>query len=209
MQERPSVAYKSEYRSATARACHARCRVKQPQATIRIGTSSRVVVDQLKKFAVLDEGSHIQAVHRGLLLPGRDSLAGVLRGLFTADGTVANYGANSQFVALDSTSLELLRQTQLMLLSFGIKSKLYRDRRRGRYDVKRYCPTATGARRSTTLPKSTACGSAGVHGFIFEREIGFMAGSPKAEQLARLNREVTTYADRLEDRVESLGVRWR
>ena len=40
--------------------------------------------------------------------------------------------------------------------------------------------------------------------FVFEREIGFIPGSPKCEQLARLNREVTTYADRLEDRVESL-----
>ena len=42
---------------------------------------------------------------------------------------MANYGDKSQYVALDSTSLELLQQTQLLLLSFGIKSKLYRNRR--------------------------------------------------------------------------------
>src|SRR5437870_6888776 len=40
--------------------------------------------------------------------------------------------------------------------------------------------------------------------FVFEREIGFTPGSPKCEKLARLNREVTTYADRLEDQVEGL-----
>ncbi len=39
---------------------------------------------------------------------------------------------------------------------------------------------------------------------VFEREIGFIDGGPKCEQLAKLNREVTTYADRLEDQVESL-----
>ena len=42
---------------------------------------------------------------------------------------MANYGEKSQYVALDSTSLELLRQVQLLLLGFGIKAKIYRNRR--------------------------------------------------------------------------------
>jgi ribonucleoside-diphosphate reductase alpha chain len=109
----------------SARECH----LNSPQATVRIGTASRVVVDELKKYAVLNEGSHHKRFTEAAFCLDRDSMAGVLRGLFTADGTVANYGEKSQYVSLDSTSLELLRQAQLMLLSFGIKAKLYRNRR--------------------------------------------------------------------------------
>src|SRR5205085_2441642 len=108
-----------------ARECH----VHAPQATVRIGASSRCVVDELKRLAVLNEGSERKRFTDAVFQLDRDSLAGVLRGLFTADGTVANYGEKSQFVSLDSTSLELLRQTQLLLLSFGIKAKIYRNRR--------------------------------------------------------------------------------
>ena len=59
----------------------------------------------------------------------RPSQAAILRGLFTTDGTVANYGEKSQYVALDSTSLDLLRQVQLLLLGFGVKAKIYENRR--------------------------------------------------------------------------------
>ena len=111
--------------SRGARECH----VNQPQTTVRIGTSSRCVVDNLKRFAVLNEGSERKRFTKAAFQLDRSSLAGVLRGLFTADGTVANYGDKSQFVSLDSTSLELLQQTQLLLLAFGIKAKLYRNRR--------------------------------------------------------------------------------
>ena len=62
----------------------------------------------------------------------RASTSAILRGLFTADGTVADYGDKSLYVSLDSTSVELLRQVQLLLLNFGIKSKLYANRRGGK-----------------------------------------------------------------------------
>jgi len=50
-------------------------------------------------------------------------------GSFHGRRTVANYADKSQYVGLDSTSEELLRQVQMLLLSFGIKSKLYAGRR--------------------------------------------------------------------------------
>ncbi len=43
--------------------------------------------------------------------------------------TVADYGSKSQYVSLDSCSPTLLKQTQHLLLSFGIKSKIYKNRR--------------------------------------------------------------------------------
>ena len=96
-------------------------------AVSRLAFASRVVVDAFKNYAVLDEGSHLKRFTRAVYELDRSSTAALLRGLFTADGTVANHGD----VSLDSSSLELLQQVQLLLLGFGIKSKLYRERRGG------------------------------------------------------------------------------
>ncbi len=175
----------------------------QPQATIRIGTSSRCVVNELKRFAVLNEGSQCKRFLPVIFRLDRDALAGVLRGLFTADGTVANYGSKSQFVSLDSTSLVLLQQTQELLLSFGIKSKLYRNRRAVGQTVA-LLPDGKGGSREYSVAQMHSLRISRSSRFVFEREIGFVPGSPKCDLLARLNREVTTYADRLQDRVESL-----
>ncbi|HEX4611848.1 MAG TPA: LAGLIDADG family homing endonuclease [Urbifossiella sp.] len=177
--------------------------VTQPQTTVRVGTGSRCVVDRLKRLAVLNEGSHHKRFTDDVFRLDRASLAGVLRGLFTADGTIANYGAKSQYISLDSTSLDLLRQVQILLLGFGVKAKLYRNRRvagtttamlpDGKGGVKEYPVVQV---HSLRISRSSRV--------AFEQEIGFVPGSPKAEQLARLNRSVTTYADRFDDRVESL-----
>ena len=66
---------------------------------------------------------------------GTPYAAAVLRGLFTADGTVENSGTKGQYVALDSTSKTLLQQVQMLLLSFGIKAKLYTERRGGKLEA--------------------------------------------------------------------------
>ena len=182
-----------------ARECH----VHSPQMTVRIGTGSRCVVNELKRFAVLNEGSGEKRFTNAVFQLDRSALAGVLRGLFTADGTVAHYGDKSQFVSLDSTSLDLLRQTQLLLLSFGVKAKLYRNRRVAGQTVS-LLPDGKGGTREYRVAQMHSLRISRSSRFVFEREIGFVPGSPKCEQLARLNREVTTYADRLEDRVESL-----
>ena len=56
----------------------------------------------------------------------RAGLAALLRGLFTADGTIVHDGAQ---IVLHSCSKELLHQVQLLLLSFGIKSALEHNRK--------------------------------------------------------------------------------
>jgi ribonucleoside-diphosphate reductase alpha chain len=193
--------YKVEY-AIDGRGAH-QCLVHSPQATVRIGTGSRCVVEVLKQFAVLNEGSEKKRFTNKIFQLDRVSLAGVLRGLFTADGTVAHYGDKSQFISLDSTSLELLRQTQLLLLSFGIKAKVYRNRRVAGQTAA-LLPDGKGGHREYPVMQLHSLRISRSSRFVFEREIGFVPGSPKCERLARLNREVTTYADRLEDRVESL-----
>lgn len=177
--------------------------VTSPQATMRVGTGSRCVVEALKRFAVLNEGSAAKRFTDDVFRLERDALAGVLRGLFTADGTVANYGDKTQYVGLDSTSLDLLKQVQLLLLSFGIKAKLYTNRRLADQTTA-LLPDGHGSTKEYPVQQVHSLRVSRSSRVAFEREIGFVPGSPKCEQLARLNREVTTYADRLEDRVANL-----
>ncbi|HZY02556.1 MAG TPA: LAGLIDADG family homing endonuclease, partial [Anaeromyxobacteraceae bacterium] len=195
------TAYKKEH-AADARAARD-IEVTRPQGTLRLATSARCVVDELARFAVLDQGSPKKAFRPEAFSLDRGSLAAVLRGLFTADGTVANYGEKSQYLSLDSTSLELLRQVQLLLLGFGVKAKLYRDRRVAGQTMA-LLPDGKGGRREYPVDQIHSLRISRSSRQVFEKEIGFVPGSPKAAQLAELNREVSTYADRFEDRVAAL-----
>jgi ribonucleotide reductase alpha subunit len=195
------TSYKKEH-AADGRAARD-IEVTRPQGTLRLGTSARCVVDVVQRFAVLDRGSNKKAFLPETFSLDRESLAAVLRGLFTADGTVANYGERSQYVSLDSSSLELLRQTQLLLLAFGIKGKLYRDRRVAGQTMA-LLPDGRGGRKEYPVDQVHSLRISRSSRLVFEKEIGFVTGSPKAAQLAELNRDVSAYVDRLEDRTVSL-----
>jgi len=178
--------------------------VTNPQGTLRLGTSARCVVDELVRFAVLDAGSERKVFNPVAFALDKPSLAAVLRGVFTADGTVAHYGDKSQYVSLDSTSLELLQQTQLMLLSFGIKAKLYRDRRPAGQTMA-LLPDGKGGRKEYAVQQLHSLRISKASRLVFEKEIGFLPGSPKVEALAQLNADVAAYADPLVDRIDSLS----
>jgi ribonucleotide reductase alpha subunit len=62
----------------------------------------------------------------------QDILAGYLRGLFDADGTVISSGNGTRYVGLDSSSPELLRDVQKLLVAFGITSSIYQTGKDGR-----------------------------------------------------------------------------
>lgn len=179
------------------------CNVNQPQGTVRVGTASRCVVDEVKRFAVVNRGSEGKRFTEQVYRLNQTSVAAVLRGLFTADGTVANYGEKSQYVSLDSVSLPLLQQVQQLLLSFGIKAKIYRNRRVAGQTTA-LLPDGKGGQREYPVLQLHSLRISRSSRQVFEREIGFLACSPKAEQLARLNREVSSYRDHLEERVASL-----
>jgi len=195
------VRYRRE--NAADRRASRSLRITRRQGTLRIATASRCVVELARRYAILDEGSIGKRFKDDVFRLDRPSITALLRGLFTADGTVANYGEKSQYISLDCISLDLLRQVQLLLLSFGIKAKLYRDRRVAGAATA-LLPDGRGGQKEYRVSQVHSLRVSRSSRVLFERSIGFVAGSPKADRLATLNREVSTYADRLEDRIESL-----
>jgi ribonucleoside-diphosphate reductase alpha chain len=171
-------------------------------AGVRVSVSACEIVNRFTEYAVLDQGSgrkrFTHLVHR----LDRQSVAAMLRGLFTSDGTVAAYGNKGHYVSLDSCSLELLEQVQLLLLSFDIKSKLYMNRRHGVSSA--LCPDGRGGFRSYPVQEMHSLRISRSSRVRFEREIGFHPASAKALKLAALNESIDAYADPLSDSVASI-----
>ncbi len=177
--------------------------VTQPQDTLRLATSSRCVVEGLQRWAVLDAGSKAKALTPEALTLDQASTAALLRGLFTADGTIANYGERSQYVSLESCSETLLSQVQLLLLGFGIKAKLYRNRR-PLGQTMALLSDGKGGRRESPIEQVHSLRISRQGRVRFEELIGFVEGSAKNERLRELNAQVSAYADPHVDRVASL-----
>lgn len=156
---------------------------------VGFATTEQGIIAELERYAVVDAGSSRKMLREEAFQLDRASIAALLRGLFTADGTFADGGDASRDVSLLSSSLELLRQVQLLLLSFGIKATLCDDRRRRRRvaDLERLSLRIWGSSRVR-----------------FEREIGFHPVSGKAAALRKLNENTTYSAGPLTDRIASL-----
>jgi ribonucleoside-diphosphate reductase alpha chain len=167
----------------------------------RISTGNHRIVELFSRYAVLDRGSEKKALTDAVYTLDREASATLLRGIFTADGTVANYGAKSQYVSLDSCSIELLQQVQHLLLSFGIKSKLYTNRRS---ELSSNCPDGNGGFAEYKVVQMHSLRISRSSRLAFEREIGFHHASHKAAALQRLNATVACYADGFTDEFASL-----
>ena len=176
--------------------------VTETVTTSRVAVGSPRIIHQLETFAVLDKGSENKVFTDAVFRLVRPEQAALLRGLFTADGTVANYGDKSQYVALDSTSLDLILQVQLLLLNFGIKSKIYENRRAG--DLVSLLPDGKGGTKEYPIMQMHSLRISRSSRTLFEEHIGFMQESRKSEELARLNQTVEAYRDSLVDSVASL-----
>jgi ribonucleoside-diphosphate reductase alpha chain len=168
----------------------------------RISTSHRGLIDTFKKYARLDAGSASKRFTDAVYGLDRNTVAAMIRGLFTADGTVGNYGDKTQYVSLGSTSIELLEQVQHLLLSFGIKAKIYKNRRSG--SLVNNCPDGKGGHAPYPVLQTHDLRISRSSRLVFEREIGFHPLSQKSATLAAVNATVGVYADGFVDRIASL-----
>lgn len=108
-------------------------KVRQTKSnTYVLASSKKEITDIFKEHIDFTQASLNKSFTDAVMKLSNSEKKYVLQGLFSVDGTVANYSNKSQYVGLDSSSLHLLEQVQQMLLSFGIKSKIYYDRRKGK-----------------------------------------------------------------------------
>ena len=177
--------------------------VREVATALRVSTSSVGLIDYLSKYAVMDEGSDRKRFTDAFFETDHLTQRAALRALYTADGTVANYGGKSQYVSLDSTSMELLEQVQILLLTFGIKSKLYANRRSEGQTVA-MLPDGQGGMKEYSVKQMHSLRVSRSSRVLFEREIGFLPESKKSTILEYVNKSVGTYEDKMEDRILSI-----
>jgi ribonucleoside-diphosphate reductase alpha chain len=177
--------------------------IVETATTLRLQTSVRPVVRAIEELAVLDRGSEGKCLTPAAFSLDKPAATALLRELFTTDGTVANYGKKSQYISLDSSSRTLLGQVQLLLLQFGIRSKIY-ENRRPLGETATLMPDGRGGTKEYSVRQMHSLRISKASRLLFEREIGFNPKSAKAEQLRFLNESVETYAERLKDKVVSI-----
>nr|WP_321167621.1 LAGLIDADG family homing endonuclease [Halalkalirubrum salinum] len=119
------------------------------------------------------------------VLRGSETMArGFLRALFTADGGVQGTTEKGNSVRLTSTSVDLLKGVQRLLLNFGIASKIYKDRHE---EGLQEMPDGNGgtamyeraADHDLVIAKDNLC--------RFRDEIGFLLDSKNEALAARLD----------------------
>ena len=91
---------------------------------------SKYFVDFFKKLGVKPVKADKKQVPESIFTAPREAVIGFLQGLFTADGTVGINRLNStNYIRLTSKSKDLLKELQIILANFGLKTIIY-DRSR-------------------------------------------------------------------------------
>lgn len=92
---------------------------------------SQFVVKLFKNLG-LSGKSHEKEIPEAIMLSPKNVVAAFLRGMYEGDGSVEKSGKSLLRVTLRSNSDELLKQTHILLLRFGIVANLYSDASHGR-----------------------------------------------------------------------------
>ncbi|MBX5464642.1 MAG: ribonucleoside-diphosphate reductase [Clostridia bacterium] len=140
----------------------------------------RVSSSRLRELAaehgLLEEKLRVpESVFRG----SREMQLGFLRALFSADGHVETGEKSRSAVVLSSKSAELLRGVQLLLLHFGIYSRIYRERRPAGWQS---LPDGHGGRARYWRQELSDLRIMGASLVRFQQEVGFLQ-SRKRERL--------------------------
>jgi len=97
------------------------------KGTCKITVSSSILFDNFKLLGVTTEKATKKRVPKEIFQAPRNTVKGFLRALFSCSGTVnENPKRNHHVVRLASSSIQLLRDVQLLLLSFGIRGRIHK-----------------------------------------------------------------------------------
>ena len=104
---------------------------EQPNGTVQLRCSRSAMIDFLVALGVTSGASVSKRVPDAVLEAPSEVQASFLRGLYDADGCAAQTSNDTRYVGLGSVSVELLRDVQRMLSTFGIGSRIYPTRSAG------------------------------------------------------------------------------
>ncbi len=106
------------------------------RGSLRQLTYGRVPLEFFVTLGVKHVRAHEKRVPDAMWQAPREAVVGFLQGLFTTDGTVniSSY-KKSCSIRLASSSVEMLHDVQLLLLNFGIVSRIHKRREAGRRDL--------------------------------------------------------------------------
>ncbi len=99
--------------------------VKRSNGFCYLSYHSKFFAEFFEKLGVKSLKAENRDVPESIFGAPRESVIGFLRSLFTAEGTINYYRSKNCYIRLTSKSLKLLQTVQLLLLNFGIKSKIY------------------------------------------------------------------------------------
>ncbi|MBI3034578.1 hypothetical protein HYY72_05455 [Candidatus Woesearchaeota archaeon] len=97
---------------------------KYNKAGVQVRSSSKYVVQFLKNLG-LKQSHEEREVPSAIFTAPEDAVMGFLEGLFSSDGTIGLSGKGRRYIRLNSSSLKLLKQVQLLLLNLGMRSSIY------------------------------------------------------------------------------------
>ena len=100
------------------------------RGSVRQLTYGRLPYEFFSSLGVTSARAHQKRIPNSIWSAPREAVIGFLQGLFTTDGTVnvSSY-KKSCSIRLASSSVELLRDVQLLLLNFGIVSRIHKRRK--------------------------------------------------------------------------------
>ena len=102
------------------------------RGSVRQLTFGRLPYEFFSSLGISPARAHEKRVPNSIWSAPREAVVGFLQGLFTADGTVnVSSHKKSCSIRLASSSVELLRDVQMLLLNFGIVSRLHKRRNSG------------------------------------------------------------------------------
>ena len=98
--------------------------IRYPNGCVQIRNSSKYFIEFLKNLGV-KQAFEEREVPSSLFTATEEAVIGFLEGLFSSDGTISLGSKSRNYLRLNSSSLKLLKQVQLLLLNLGIKSAIY------------------------------------------------------------------------------------
>lgn len=98
--------------------------IKTSPGVQQLRSASLIAVDFFKNLGIKNSGEQ-REVPQAIFNAPKETVVGFIEGLFSSDGTVGTGSESRNYVRLNSSSRKLLKQVQLLLLNFGIRSAIF------------------------------------------------------------------------------------